>query len=158
VALAIMDSSSSQSLVSSRYNPALRIREGAGIILSAMTLCSPEALEELQSKGALSSLLAAASDKVVMALSSLRGDSASLCLGVIQTSATILMRAWENDPASPQLLDRLLEAIDAGAISILSRILCTKMDWESQDKTVGAMKAREACCRMHVCHVWYCPK
>jgi hypothetical protein len=143
-----MESSSSQSLISSRDNPALRIREAAGIILSSMARCSPEALDELQSKGALASLLAAASDKDMMAASSLRGDAAPLCLGVIETSATILMGAWENNPASSQLLDRLLEAIDAGAISIMSRILFTKMDWESQDKSVGAMKAREACCRM----------
>jgi hypothetical protein len=148
VALAIMESSSSQSLTSSRDNPALRIREAAGIILSSMSLCSPEALEELQSKGALSLVLVAASDNDMMRSSSMRGDSAPLCLGVIQTAALILTRAWENDPSSPQLLDRLLEAIDAGAVSIISRILFTKMDWESQDKSAGAMKAREACCRM----------
>jgi hypothetical protein len=149
VALAIMESSSSQSLVSSRDNPAVRIREAAGIILSYMTVCSPEALKELQSKGALSSLLAAASDADMFNASSLRADAAPRCLGVIQTASTILMHAWEHDdPTSSQLLDRLLEAIDGGAISIASRVLFTKMDWESQDKSVGAMKAREACCRM----------
>lgn len=149
VALAIMESSSSQSLLSSSDNPALRIREAAGIILSSMTQCSPEALEELQCKGALSSLLAAASDKDMMAASSVRGDAAPLCLGSIQASAAILTSAWEkDDKASSQLLDRLLEAIDAGVISIMTRIFFTKMDWESQDKSAGAMKAREACCRM----------
>jgi hypothetical protein len=149
VALAIMESSSSQSLVSSRDNPAVRIREAAGIILSYMTVCSPEALQELQSKGALSSLLAAASDADMFSASSLRADAAPRCLGVIQTASTILMHAWEHDdPTSSRLLDRLLEAIDGGAISIASRVLFTKMDWESQDKSVGAMKASEACCRM----------
>jgi hypothetical protein len=149
VALAIMESSSSQSLVSSRDNPAVRIREAAGIILSSMTECSPEALEELQSKGALSSLLAAATDTDMFNASSLRADAAPRCLGVIQTASTILMYAWKHDdPTSSQLLDRLLEAIDGGAISIMSRVLFTKMDWESHDKSVGAMKAREACCRM----------
>lgn len=67
----------------------------------------------------------------------------------LQLPFSWVLGTWKNDDsASSQLLDRLLEAIDAGAISIMTRIFFTKMDWESQDKSVGAMNAREACCRM----------
>ena len=88
VALTILESSSAQSL-SSRDNPALRIREAAGIILSSMTMCSPEALEGLKTRNALPSFFTAASDADFLKTLSLRGDAAPCCLGVIQTAATM---------------------------------------------------------------------
>jgi hypothetical protein len=99
VAPAIFESSSSQSL-SSRDNSALRISEAAGIVLSSVTACLLEALEPLQSRNALSTLLRAASDADMSIASSLRGDAAWRCLGVLQTASTMLMRDTSGDSES----------------------------------------------------------
>jgi len=149
VMLAVLQSSSSQSLTT-KDTPSSRIRESAGIVISAMAVCSVEAMMELQSCHAITSMLSAMSDPGLAALpSQMRGDGAPKCLGMLQTAAALLTFSQhdENKTESDQI-DRLLEAIDAGAITTLSRILFTKIDWDSEDKAVGAMKARDACCRM----------
>jgi hypothetical protein len=48
-------------------------------------------------------------------------------------------------------LDRLIEALDVGAITYLFRVSTTKMDWDSRDKSAGGMKARSAACRLCCC-------
>ena len=146
--LAVLDSSTSQSL-SSSDTPSSRIRECSGIILAALSQCSGDTISELKSCGAMSSMLSAMIDPGMAAKSTLRGDGAPRCLGMLQTASVLLSMSWQDESASSsELVDNLLEAIDAGAISTLSRILFDKMDWESQDKAVGAMKARDAACRM----------
>lgn len=111
-------------------------------------------LEELQCKGALSSLLAATSDGEMMGLSMLRDSSAPLCLEASRSGSSLtLMRAWESCPASPQLLGQLLQAIDAGVISILSRALFAKMGWESQGKPACASLLSRPSQRF-----WHCVK
>lgn len=144
VMLSILESSSSQSL-SNVDTPSARIREAAGIVISALAMCSGDAMMELQSSHAISSMLAAMGDA---GASTLRGDGAPKCLGMLQTAAALLTFSQHDETAPTDLIDRLLEAVDAGAISTLSRILFTKVEWDSQDKAVGAMKARDAACRM----------
>ena len=147
VMLALLDSSSSQSF--SADTPSSRIRECAGIIVAALALCSGDAIAELQSCHAISTMFSAMSDPGMSTMSTLRGDGAPRCLGMLQTVSALLSMLWQDGAIpSTELVDILLEAIDAGAISTLSRILFDKMDWESQDKAVGAMKARDAACRM----------
>lgn len=146
VILAVLESSSSQSLSSD--TPSSRIRECAGMILAALAQCSGDAIAELKSCHAVSSMLAAMSDPCMAATSTLRGDGAPRCLGMLQTATVLLSMSWHNGESSSELVDTLLETIDAGTISTLSRILFDKMDWESQDKAVGAMKARDVACRM----------
>ena len=80
--------------------------------------------------------------------STLRGDAAPKCLGMLQTAAALLTYSQHDKTTPADLVDRLLEAVDAGAISTLARILFTKVEWESEDKAVGVMKARDAACRM----------
>jgi len=149
VMLAILQSSSSQSLTT-KDTPSSRIREAAGIVISAMAVCSVEAMMELQSCHAITSMLSAMSDPGMAALpSEMRGDGAPKCLGMLQTAAALLTYSQHDETVTESdQIDRLLEAIDAGAIDTLSRILFTKLDWDSEDKAVGAMKARDACCRM----------
>lgn len=152
VALEVLKSSSVQSLGSSRDTPASRIREASGIVLGSLTSCSAEAIMELQSRHVLSPLILAANDSTMTALSTLRGDSAPRCLGMLEAASAILMFAWQHPSgASSELLDRLIEALDVGAITYLFRVLTSKIDWESRDKSAGGMKARSAACRLVCC-------
>jgi hypothetical protein len=151
-ALEVLKSSSVQSLGSARDTPASRIREAAGIILGSLTSCSAESILELQSRQVLSSLILAANDPSMTAASTLRGDSAPRCLGMLEAASAILMFAWQHPSgASSELLDRLIEALDVGAITYLFSVMTTKMDWESRDKSAGGMKARSSACRLLCC-------
>lgn len=152
VALDVLKSTSVQSLGSSNDTPASRIRESAGIILGALTSCSAEAIMELHSKQVLSSLIQAANDDSMTAPSTLRGDAAPKCLGMLEAASSVLMFTWQHPSgASSELLDRLIEALDAGAITYLFRVMNSTMDWDSRDKSSGGMKARSAACQLLCC-------
>jgi hypothetical protein len=151
-ALEVLQSSVGQSLGSSRETPVSRLREAAGIVLGSLTTCSAEAIIDLQAKKVVSSLMRSSSDPSMTVQSTLRGDAAPRCLGVLDAVSAILMFAWQHPSgASSELLDQLIEMIDAGAIPYLSRVINSKIDWESKDKSVGAMKARTACCKVLCC-------
>ena len=151
-ALAVLQSGQSLGSSGSRETPSSRIREAAGICLGALTSCSAEAILDLQSRQILSSLILASTDANMTVASTLRGDSSPRCLGVLETVASILMFAWQHPSgASSELLDRLIEVIDAGVIPYISKVLNSKIDWESRDKAVGAMKGRTAACRLLCC-------
>ena len=152
VALDVLKSSSSQSLGSAHDTPVSKIREAGGIILGSLTSCSAEAIMELHSRQVLSSLVLAASDDSMTAPSTLRGDTAPRCLGMLEAASAVLMFAWQHSSgASSELLDRLIEALDAGTITYLFRVMTSKMDWESRDKSSGGMKARSAACQLLCC-------
>ena len=151
-ALEVLKSSAVQSLGANRDTPAARIREAGGIILGALTSCSAEAIMELHSRQVLSNLIISSNDASMTAPSTLRGDGAPRCLGMLEAAASILMFTWQHPSgASSELLDRLIEALDVGAITYLFRVLTSKMDWESRDKSAGGMKARSAACRLLCC-------
>jgi len=152
IALESLNSSSVQSLGSSRDTPSTRIREAAGIVLGSLTSCSGEAIIELNSRHVLPQLLVSSDDTSMTAASSLRGDAAPRCLGMLEAAASMLTFAWQHPSgAKSELLDRLMEALDAGTITHLFRVLTSKMDWESRDKSAGGMKARSAACRLLCC-------
>ena len=151
-ALQVLQSASlGQSLgaATEKETPAARIRECAGILLSAMTSCSAEAIMELQNKNILSSLLLASTDSTMTVASTMRGDGAPRCLGVLETVSFLLMFAWQHPSGSEKdLLDTLIEMIDAGAIPYISKVVNMKVEWDSRDKAVGGMKGRTASCRL----------
>jgi hypothetical protein len=152
VALEVLGSSSVQSLGSARDTPEVRMREAAGIILGSLTACSAEAIMELHSRDSLSNLIMTSSDPSMTAVSTIRGDAAPRCLGMLEAASSILMFAWQHPSgASSELLDRLIEALDAGAITHLFRVLTSQMDWDSRDKSAGGMKARSAACGILCC-------
>jgi len=152
VALDVLKSSSAQSLGSSNDTPAARIRESGGIVLGSLTSCSAEAILELHSRQVLASLVLAANDPSMTSPSTLRGDAAPRCLGMLEAASSVLTFTWQhNSGASSELLDRLIEALDAGAITYLFRVLTSKMDWDSRDKSSGGMKARSAACQLLCC-------
>jgi hypothetical protein len=152
VALEVLKSSSTQSLGSTNDTPASRIRESGGIILGSLTSCSAEAIMALHSRQVLSSLVLAANDASMTAPSTLRGDAAPKCLGMLEAASSILMFTWQHPSgASSELLDRLIEALDAGAITYLFRVLTSNMDWDSRDKSAGGMKARSAANQLLCC-------
>eukprot|EP00529_Nitzschia_sp_RCC80_P002265 CAMPEP_0113516958 /NCGR_PEP_ID=MMETSP0014_2-20120614/41926_1 /TAXON_ID=2857 /ORGANISM="Nitzschia sp." /LENGTH=2154 /DNA_ID=CAMNT_0000413969 /DNA_START=305 /DNA_END=6769 /DNA_ORIENTATION=- /assembly_acc=CAM_ASM_000159 len=152
VALGVLKSTSAQSLGSSNDTPASRIRESAGIILGTLTSCSAEAIMELHSRQELSSLIQAANDSSMTAPSTLRGDAAPKCLGMLEAASSVLMFTWQHPSgASSELLDRLIEVLDAGAITYLYRVMNSSMDWDSRDKSSGGMKARSSACQLLCC-------
>ncbi len=139
-------------VASSQETPAMRIRECAGIILSSITSCSAEAITTVQSRNVLSSLLLASTDGMMTMTSTVRGDGSPRCLGVLETVSSILMFSWQHPSGSEKdLLDTLIDMIDSGAIPYLSKVLRTKVEWESKDKAIGGMKARAASCRFLCC-------
>jgi hypothetical protein len=151
--LSVLQSSSGQSLMgSSRETASSRIGESAGIILGSLTSCSAEAVMELQTRQIISSLLSDSDNAAMTVASTLRGDAAPRCLGVLETVSSILMFTWQHPSgASSELLDRLIEMVDAGAITIVSKVLNSKIDWESKDKAPGGMKGRAVSCRLLCC-------
>lgn len=152
IALEVLESAEVQSLGSQRDTPAARIREAAGIVLAAISSCSAQAIIELHSRCVLSKLVLAANDSTMTAPSNLRGDNAPRCLGMSEAASAVLMFAWQHPAgAYSELLDRLIEVIDVGAITYLFRALTFKMDWESRENSAGAMKARSAACRLVCC-------
>jgi hypothetical protein len=151
-AIEVLQSSSAQSLGSTADTPASRMRECAGIILASITSCSAEAIMELQTRKVVSPLLLASNDASMMSPSTLRGDTAPRCLGVLETVSSVLMFAWQhNSGATSELLDQLIEALDVGVISFLSKVLSVKVEWDSKDKATGGMKSRTACFRLLCC-------
>lgn len=151
-ALDVLLSGSGQSLGSSRETAASRMREAAGIILGSLTSCSAEAIIALQTKQILSPLLLSSNDASMTVASTLRSDAAPRCLGVLETVSAIVMFAWQHPSgAQSELLDRLIELIDAGIIPYLSKVINAAMEWDSKEKTVGAMKAKAAGCRLLCC-------
>lgn len=152
LALQCLNSSSVQSLGSAQDTPSARIREAAGIVLSSLASCSAEAIIELNSRHVMTQLLVSSDDTSMTAASNLRGDGAPRCLGMLEAAASILTFAWQHPSgAKSELLDRLMEALDAGTITYLFGVLNSRMDWESRDKAAGAMKARSAACRLLCC-------
>jgi len=150
-ALAVLQSGGGQSLgASAKDTPASRIAEAAGTMLSSMTSCSAETIMEIQNRQVLSLLLVGSIDST--APSSMRGDGAPRCFGTLDAAAAVLMFAWQHPSgASSELLDRLIEVIDAGMIPYLSRVLNIKVDWNSKDSPVGVMKAKAAASRLLCC-------
>lgn len=146
-ALEILQSPIGQSLGSSgKETSAHRIREGAGMLLSALTSCSAEAIMGLQNKNILSALLVASNDMIVP--STVRGDCSPRCLGVVETVANLLMFSWQHPSGSEKdLLDTLIEMIDSGAITYISGVIALKAD----KKSVGAIRGRAAACRFLCC-------
>lgn len=152
IALEVLQSSSVQSLGSSRDTPATRIREAAGIVLGAVTSCSAEAIMELHSRQVLKLLILASNDPSMTAPSCMRGDSAPRCVGMLEAASAVLMFSWRHPSgASSDILDRLLEALDVGAITSSFQLLSIKVDWDSRKKSTGNMKALAAGCRFICC-------
>lgn len=124
--------------------PAMRIREAACIILGAITSCSAEAILTLQSVN-LSQWTADPSP------SSWRGDASPKGLGLLECTGNCLLFAWQhNSGAQSQLLDQLLQVVDAGLLETLSRVLQTPTEWNSVS-SAGAIKAKTAACRLLAC-------
>ena len=152
VALDVLKSSSVQSLGSQRDSPAIRIREAAGIVLGAISSCSAEAIMELDSRQGMSNLILSSNDTTMTVPSNLRGDKAPRYLGMLEAAASVLFFSWQHTTgASSELLDRLIEVLDVGVVSLLFRALTFKMDWDSRENAAGGMKARSAACRLVYC-------
>lgn len=146
VSIAVEVLQASQSLgATGKDTPTARLREAAGIVLACMTSCSAEAIMECSNN--MSTLLAV--DSTMTTPSALRGDAAPKCIGLLEAAAAVLIFAWQNHSgAANNLLDRLIDVIDSGAVGYLSRVLAIPTDWDAKDKAVGGMKAKTAACKL----------
>ncbi|KAL7576547.1 hypothetical protein ACA910_018041 [Epithemia clementina (nom. ined.)] len=168
--LDVVQSGSLGSSDSQQQTPSSRMREAAAVALGSLTSCSAEAIMNLQTRPhVLSSLLAATNDVSSTIPSTLRGDAAPRCLGVLDTVAAILLFAWQQQQqqlqqqqsqqqassaaGSSELLDATIEVLDAGVIPYLSRVLNSKIDWDASNKAVGGMKGKAAACHI-VCSLF----
>ena len=150
--LEILRSSAGQSLGSSAETDHSRMRECASMVLGSLSLCSTEAIMNVQSKNILANLIVSSNDSSAIVPSAIRGDGAPRLIGIIETVGSVLMFEWQHPSGSrSELLDRLLEVVDAGVIPYLSRIINMKIDWESTEQSIGAMRARVASCRLLCC-------
>ena len=132
--------------------PATRIREGAGILLSAVTSCSAEAVMELSGRNVLASLVVASTDSAMTLPSTIKGDGSPRCLGVLETVSSLLMFTWRHPSGTEKdLLDTLIEMIDSGAVPYISKVMMAKVEWDSREKAVGGMRGRTAACRFVCC-------
>jgi len=141
VAFGIVTSASSRSLDPSRNTPRARLREAAGLTLLALSSCSDVAASYLMSNKAVSKLLTIASESLA-APSALRGEWASRGLCYLETSAMLLLRAWKSDDASCLIL--LLDALDAGAVGLASRLVTSRVYLKHHDRAYSQMRIKIA--------------
>jgi len=154
VAFRIVTSASSSSLDASRNTPQSRLREAAGLIILACASCSSECASYLISNRAVSELVAIAGEsRMLTSSSALRGDWASRGLCFLEASTTLLLQAWKNtrrddDTSSTSPLSLLLEALDAGAVGIASRVVKWKVELHNHDKAYSNIRVKTAVCFM----------
>eukprot|EP00585_Thalassiosira_rotula_P012446 CAMPEP_0196131176 /NCGR_PEP_ID=MMETSP0910-20130528/1285_1 /TAXON_ID=49265 /ORGANISM="Thalassiosira rotula, Strain GSO102" /LENGTH=2403 /DNA_ID=CAMNT_0041390619 /DNA_START=126 /DNA_END=7334 /DNA_ORIENTATION=+ len=141
VAFGIVTSASSRSLDPSRNTPRARLREAAGLTLLALSSCSDAAASYLISNKAVSKLLTIASESLA-APSALRGEWASRGLCYLETSAMLLLRAWKSD--DPSCLNLLLDALDAGAVGLASRLVTSRVHLKHHDRAYSQMRIKIA--------------
>jgi hypothetical protein len=155
VALQIISSDSHRSLDSSRDTPDARLREGAGLILLALSSCSSISSSYLMSNGAVSTLLSIATESGMLSTSStVRGKWASKGLCFLEAATTLLIQAWttstEQDVGSSTSapLNLLLEALNSGAVGMASRLVKTKVSLKSHDLAYSQLRVKIAICFM----------
>jgi hypothetical protein len=137
----LVTSASSHSLDPSRNTPQARLREAAGLTLFALSSCSSVCSSNLVSNMAVLGLLNIAEESLG-APSALRGDWASRGLCYLECAAQLLLQAWRSNAAS--CLNLLLEALDAGAVGLASRLLKEKVHIKHHDKAFSQMRIKIA--------------
>jgi len=145
VAYKLVTSASSRSLDPSRNTPQARLREAAGLTLLALSTCSSVSSSYLISNKAISGLLNIAAESLG-APSALRGEWASRGLCYLECAAQLLLRAWKNNDAS--CLNLLIDALDAGAVGLASRLIKAKVHLKHHDKAYSMMRIKIATCYM----------
>ena len=90
---------------------------------------------------------------MLTASSALRGDWASRGLCFLEACTTLLIQAWKNtrrddDISSTSPLNLLLEALDAGAVGIASRVIKSKVELQNHDKAYSQIRVKISTCFM----------
>jgi len=117
-----------------------------------MSACSADAVMDLHGTDVLPTLIVSSNDACMTAPSTLRGDSAPRCVGLLETAASVMTFNWLHPSgATSSLLDRLLETLDVGIMAHLFQMLNAPVEWDSRDKSSGGMKAQAAACRLCCC-------
>jgi hypothetical protein len=96
LALELLQSSSGKSLGSARETSSSRIRESEVILLGSLTSCSAEAVMEPQTRQIISTLLLDSDHASMTVASTLRGDAAPRCLGILETVSSTLMFTFQH--------------------------------------------------------------
>jgi len=147
----ILRSNSTQSLNSARDSPETQLREAAGLFIGQVLQLdeSSETLDYLSANKGAIVFLTLAGDDGMFQPSGLVGEWAPRCLSWVEAASMLLTKVWykgqsllcksptvqrggsvasttSNTGFSSEILDCLLEVIDAGAVQLLTQILARR--------------------------------
>eukprot|EP00804_Cyclotella_cryptica_P011755 CCRYP_011353-RA/>CCRYP_011353-RA protein AED:0.03 eAED:0.03 QI:203/0.6/0.66/1/0.8/0.66/6/0/2263 len=155
LAYKVVTSPSLSSLDPSRNTPQATLREAVGLILFAMASCSNIAFTYLTSNRAVSEILRIAGESgMLKASSAVRGKWASRGLSFLEASTALMIRACAlfakkaDDSSQMTLLSLLFDALDSGAISMVSRVMKEKVNLQKHDEAYSQIRIKIACCFM----------
>jgi hypothetical protein len=140
-------SSSVSSLNTSRDSTASQLREAASLIISATASSSSSIASQFVSCNIVSKLISTATDNGY-ATASARGEWTSRRLAMLEAIAMILVHGWKDIQVQSYEVDQitnnnlqsgnsaplelLLEALDAGIIPLVSRLLDTRIEQDTE--------------------------
>ena len=164
VVLAAFSSTSINSLNTSRDSPNSQLKEAAALIMCALSSCSTQMANLLVSSHVLTSLIAISSDDGFNTASS-RGTWSSRRLPMLEAVASILVQGWKSmqregtdrmlvgergqhvsTRGSSSSLELLLEALDAGLVPLISRILNSSQEFTASERAYADTRTRIAIC------------
>ena len=152
---------SSQNLVTVHDSPSSQLLEAAAIALSALCSFSSRAQSILWTRNAIFDLISLASERGMQSPSKLRGKWAPRCLPFLDCASKLMFGVWEGCEANERLsnhkgtasntcaLDCLLEALDAGAISLVSKVIESPSSICGETNEIwGQMLLQVSACRL----------
>ena len=148
------------SLNTSRDSPNSQLKEASALAVCAMSSCSPSMANTFINSNILGSLISICADDGFNTPSK-RGNWSSRRLPMLEAVAAILVQGWklmQNNVATRMLgeesgsgsssrpLEVLLEALDAGIVPLISRILNSAQDFSPADKGYADTRTKIAAC------------
>ena len=143
-------SPSLDTLDASRITPQAEFRESCGLVLLSMATTSNISAEYLMDNRAVSQMIQIASELGILEAASLiRGDWACRGLCYLEVATALIIYPCKNprdDDTSTKSIDLLVDAIDSGAINLISRLLKTKVNLQKHDSAFKQVQLKTTCC------------
>ena len=149
------------SLNTSRDSPSSQLKEASALTVCALSSCSLSMANTFISSNILASLISICADEGFNTPSR-RGNWSSRRLPMLEAVAAILVQGWkmmQTDVATRMLdeegvgsgsssrsLELLLEALDAGIVPLISRILNSAQDFSTAEKGYADTRTKIAAC------------
>ena len=154
IAYQIATSLSLNTLNPSRNTPQAQLREAVGLVLFAVTACSNISAEYLISARAVSELLRLGGESgMLTATSTFRGVWACRGLCFLEAATVLMIHGCKfpratKEPYNATSLDLLIDAVDSGAIGIVSRTIKAKVNLQNHDLAHSQIRVKIACCML----------